>query len=199
MKKQKTQAEIAAEIGVSQSTVSREYRRNALPKGGYDDARAQRMADERRSKGAPRSESKAGLLADAGADAVAIEGDGFRRRFLQAHPQGATKVLELIGASTLRESLLVTSTHGIVCHTGLLGNVFTLNHFDPIKEIPSGVYLTGFYSNTPTQEQIDAMMRLIQSAGIRPIIAARFPLADMDQAHTLAETRHTLGKIVVTV
>lgn len=54
-KKQKTQAEIAKELGVSQSTVSREYRRNALPKGGYDDARAQLMAQERRSKGAPHN------------------------------------------------------------------------------------------------------------------------------------------------
>lgn len=51
-KRQKTQAEIAAEIGVSQSTVSREYRRNSLPKGGYDDVRAQRMAEARRSHGA---------------------------------------------------------------------------------------------------------------------------------------------------
>ncbi len=54
-KKQKTQAEIAEEIGVSQSTVSREYRRNVLPKGGYEDTRAQRMAEDRRSKGAPHN------------------------------------------------------------------------------------------------------------------------------------------------
>lgn len=54
-KNQKTQSEIAKELGVSQSTVSREYRRNALPKGGYDDARAQRMAQDRRSKGAPHN------------------------------------------------------------------------------------------------------------------------------------------------
>lgn len=54
-KHQKTQAEIAKELGGSQSTVSREYRRNALPKGGSDDVRAQRMAEERRSKGAPHN------------------------------------------------------------------------------------------------------------------------------------------------
>lgn len=54
-KKHKTQAEIASELGVSQSTVGQEYSRNALPKGGYDDTRAQRMADERRSKGAPHN------------------------------------------------------------------------------------------------------------------------------------------------
>lgn len=146
-----------------------------------------------------RSERKASILTDAGADRVVLEGEGFGSRFLQAYPQGATKVVELIGASTLRESLRVTALHGIVCHTGLLGNVFSLKDFDPIKEIPSGVYLTGFYSNIPRQEQIDGMMRQIEAGGIRPIIAARFALDDMAKAHALAEERGQIGKIVVTV
>ena len=30
---------------------------------------------------------------------------------------------------------------GIVCNIGILGVVFTLNGFDPIKGIPNGVYL----------------------------------------------------------
>lgn len=54
-KKQKTQSEIAKEMGLSQSTVSREYRRNALPKGGYDDRRAQQMAESRRSSDTPHN------------------------------------------------------------------------------------------------------------------------------------------------
>ena len=32
--------------------------------------------------------------------------------------------------------------------------VFTLNDFDPIKDIPNGVYLTGFFSNYPTKVEI---------------------------------------------
>ena len=43
-RKEKTQKEIAAEIGVHPSTVSREYRRNAMPKGGYIDTKAQAKA-----------------------------------------------------------------------------------------------------------------------------------------------------------
>ncbi len=146
-----------------------------------------------------RSASKAQILRDTGADGTVLEGEDFRRRFLGEYPAGATKALELIGAFTLRESLRVTATHGIVCHTGLLGNVFSLKDFDPIKEIPSGVYLTGFYSNSPTQQQISGMMRLISSAGIRPVIAARFGLEDIALAHSLAEKRGQTGKIVVTV
>lgn len=146
-----------------------------------------------------RSAHKADLLKATGADGVEIEGDDFRRRFLSRYPQGATKVLELIGGATLRESLRLTATHGIVCHTGLLGNVFSLKDFDPIKETPSGVYLTGFYSNSPTQGQIYAMMRLIGESGIHPVVAAKFRLEEIAQAHILAEKRGLTGKIVVTV
>ncbi len=146
-----------------------------------------------------RSERKADVLRRVGADDVELEGDNFRRRFLEKHPRGATKVLELIGAATLLESLRVTALHGIVCHTGLLGNVLSLRDFDPIKEIPSGVYLTGFYSNTPTQTQIDDMMKLIDESDIHPVIAAKFTIEQIADAHELAEKRGQIGKIVVTV
>ena len=44
-KRAKTKAQIAAEIGVHPSTVSREYKRNATAKGGYNDTVVQRKAD----------------------------------------------------------------------------------------------------------------------------------------------------------
>lgn len=146
-----------------------------------------------------RSEHKAGILHSIGADKVMIEGDDFRNRFLGEFPDGAIKVLELIGAATLRESLRITAVHGIVCHTGLLGNKFALDDFDPIKEIPSGVYLTGFYSNNPLRQQIDDMFELIRTSNIHPVIAAKFPLDEMSKAHELAEKRGEIGKIVVTI
>ncbi|MDE7096001.1 MAG: zinc-binding dehydrogenase, partial [Muribaculaceae bacterium] len=146
-----------------------------------------------------RSERKAGMLRVYGADDVVLEGEGFLKRFLEKYPGGATKVLELIGASTIRESLKLTALHGMVCHTGLLGGVFGLNDFDPIKEIPSGVYLTGFYSNYPAQPQITDMMRLIDKGNIHPIIARQFTLEQIGEAHLLAEQRGQIGKIVVTV
>lgn len=146
-----------------------------------------------------RSEKKADLLRGYGADDVVMEGDGFRSRFLEKYPVGATKVLELIGASTLYESLRLTAMHGIVCHTGLLGGVYGLKDFDPIKDIPSGIYLTGFYSNKPTVQQIDGLMSLIEKGGIHPVIAENFPLENISDAHLLAEQRGQIGKIVVTV
>lgn len=146
-----------------------------------------------------RSEHKAAKLIECGADDVVIEGEGFAKRFLERYPAGVTKVLDLIGALTLRESLRITALHGIVCHTGLLGGVFGLRNFDPIKEIPSGVYLTGFYSNYPSQAQIDDMMRMVNDGNIHPVIAAKFTFDQIGEAHQLAEKSGHIGKIVVTV
>ena len=49
------------------------------------------------------------------------------------------------------DTLTAVERGGIVCQTGLLGGVYVLNGFDPIKDIPNGVYLTDFFSNYPTQ------------------------------------------------
>lgn len=49
---------------------------------------------------------------------------------------GITKVLELVGPKTLRDSLQCAEEGGLVCSTGILGGEFTLDGFDPIKEIP---------------------------------------------------------------
>lgn len=61
-RKEKTQKEIAAEIGKHPSTVGREYRRNATPRGGYDDVKAQAMTESRRSHGEPHNKTPRLLL-----------------------------------------------------------------------------------------------------------------------------------------
>lgn len=61
-RKEKTQKEIAAEIGKHPSTVCREYKRNATALGGYNDTKAQAMAEERRSHGEPHNKTPRLLL-----------------------------------------------------------------------------------------------------------------------------------------
>lgn len=61
---------------------------------------------------------------------------------------GVTKALDLIGPRNLKDTLTAMEKGGIVCQTGLLGGVYALNGFDPIKDIPNGVYLTGFFPTT---------------------------------------------------
>lgn len=61
-RKARTQIEIAAEIGKHPSTVCREYQRNATAGGGYNDTKAQAMAEERRRHGEPHNKTPRLLL-----------------------------------------------------------------------------------------------------------------------------------------
>ena len=103
---------------------------------------------------AARRESSFEKLKAIGADYCIIDDEHISNQQLPVRPN---KVLELIGPKTLRDSLLTVSHPGYVCNTGILGNVFTVEHFDPIKYIPNGVFLTGFFSNFPTRKAIDGL------------------------------------------
>ncbi|MBD5310885.1 MAG: IS30 family transposase [Bacteroides sp.] len=61
-RKEKTQKEIAAEIGKHPSTISREYKRNATSRGGYNDTKAQEMTESRRGHAAPHNKTPQLLL-----------------------------------------------------------------------------------------------------------------------------------------
>ena len=110
----------------------------------------------------------------------------------------ANKVLELIGPKTLRDSMKCLYHGGICCNTGILGGVYYLDGFDPIKEIPNGTYLTGFFSNYPTQEDIDNIYKILDSANIKPFIGASFKFSEIKEA-IKAQEKGVNGKIVVTM
>lgn len=113
--------------------------------------------------------------------------------------QGVTKALELVGPKTLRDTLRCVEKGGIVCNTGILGGVYTLNSFDPIKEIPNGVYLTGFFSNYPTQRMIGDIFSFIDRHHIEPAIGAVYSFQNVANALSDMDHHKADGKIVVEV
>ncbi len=108
----------------------------------------------------------------------------------------ANKILELIGPRTIRDSLSHLYKNGILCNTGILGGEYFLNNFDPIKEIPNGCYLTGFFSNYPTQKIIDDIFNFIDKYDIIPYIGAEFKFKNIKDA-IKAQEKGIDGKIVV--
>ena len=109
------------------------------------------------------------------------------------------KILELIGPKTLRDSLKCLNKNGIVCQTGLLGKVYLMDGFDPIKEIPNGCYLTGFFSNYPSQEIINEMMEYIENNKIRPTYGAIYTFDDIKQALIDIDSNKIDGKVVILI
>lgn len=110
---------------------------------------------------------------------------------------GVTKALELVGPKTLRDTLKAVEPGGIVCNTGVLGGVYALDGFDPIKDIPNGVYLTGFFSNYPTQAVMDDIFSFIKSHQLEPRVGETFAFSDIRKACIALDTGRVNGKIVV--
>ena len=110
---------------------------------------------------------------------------------------GVTKALELVGPKTLRDTLKAVEPGGIVCNTGVLGGVYALDGFDPIKDIPNGVYLTGFFSNYPTQAVMDDIFSFIKSHQLEPRLGEIFAFSDIRKACIALDTGRVNGKIVV--
>ena len=111
------------------------------------------------------------------------------------------KVLDLVGAKNLRDSLKIVkpSEQAFVCNTGILGGIYELNNFDPIKDIPNGVYLTGFFSNTPTQKVIDEIFKFIEEKKIIPKVGQVFEFKNIRDALIAQDYGKVNGKIVVKV
>ena len=146
-----------------------------------------------------RNVSKHDLLKRQGADNVLIDDGTIREQLFSLYPKGVDKVLELIGPSTLLESARLVRHHGIICSTGVLGETGMLNNFDPIKDLSSGVYLTGFFSNYPTQAIMNKIFDHLNKHKLHPLISKVFSLDEIGQAHALMENNTANGKVIVRI
>jgi NADPH:quinone reductase-like Zn-dependent oxidoreductase len=141
-----------------------------------------------------RSEDRAGLLLDRGAQQVIVD-DGN----IHAGPHKFDKVLELVGATTLEDSLKVTDRNGIVCMAGIVGNQWVLKDFAPMDSIPNRVALTIYsgesddFIEMPFQQLVDE----VASNRIAVKIGKVFTLDQIIEAHACMEANAADGKIVI--
>ena len=112
---------------------------------------------------------------------------------------GVTKALDLIGPRNLKDTLTAVEKGGIVCQTGILGGVYALNGFDPIKDIPNGVYLTGFFSNYPTQQIMDEIFAFLNKKNLVPVCGQVYNFESIRDAVAAQDEGKVNGKIVVRV
>ena len=136
--------------------------------------------------------SKLDLLKEAGCDECILD-DGS----LMGKVTGVTKALELIGIKTVKDTMMSVEQGGIVCNTGVLGKVYEWNNFDPIKDIPNGVCLTGFYSNYPTAGMIQDIFRFMDEHRLKPLIGAVYDFENIREACIALDEGKVNGKIVV--
>ncbi|MCY9668888.1 zinc-binding alcohol dehydrogenase family protein [Paenibacillus alginolyticus] len=145
-----------------------------------------------------RSIDKAEYLKQVGADYVLLDDDSLSEQLFAIAPTGVNKVLELVGTTKLKHSLSLVSENGILCMSGILGNEWEIEHFEPLVDIPTGVYFTAFTSETIKEQLLVELFNHIEKYAIQVPIAQVFTLDQIDKAHLLMESNAANGKIVVT-
>ena len=146
-----------------------------------------------------RNPDRKQLLETSGADHVIIDNGAIAEQVCQTYPEGVDKVLELIGTTSLKDSLRCARQGGIVCMTGIVGNQWAFEQFAPMEAIPSAVNLTVY-----TGESADFMLTPLSdlaeqiAAGTLHIQVGRvFHLDEIVEAHRVMEENKAGGKIVV--
>ena len=146
-----------------------------------------------------RNPARADGLRANGAEAVFIDDGEIAGEVRRARPEGFDKVLELVGATTLKDSLRCARQPGMVCMTGMVGNAWSLRDFSPMEFIPTAVGLTTYdggpqdFMRTPLQDLCDR----IAAGTLRVQVGRTFRLDAIVEAHRVMETNQAGGKIVV--
>jgi NADPH:quinone reductase len=150
-----------------------------------------------------RNPAKRDALVAAGAQQVLIDNGAIASEVKRLLGTGANGVLELIGTSTLLDSLQCAAPKGVVCFAGMLGGQWTLERFEPILAIPSTVKLTAYTTHIVTAaNSTDALQRIVRDveAGRLPLNLDRvFRFDEIVAAHRFMEDNRATGKLVVTV
>jgi NADPH:quinone reductase-like Zn-dependent oxidoreductase len=139
------------------------------------------------------------LLRSSGADQVFIDAGVIAEQVKEVFPGGVDKVLELIGTTTLGDSLRCAKQRGIVCMTGMVGNKWSFEGFSPMDVIPTSVCLTTYnggpedFMLTPLEELVGQ----IAAGTLRVQVGRIFRLDEIVEAHRLMEENRARGKIVV--
>ena len=146
-----------------------------------------------------RSAARARLLQDSGADHVFVDDGKVAEQVLASHPGGMDKVLELVGTTTLLDSLQCAKPGGIVCMTGIVGNQWSLQDFSPMDAIPTAVCLTSYAGDSEdfTRTPLNDLAKQIADGSLRVQVGRVFKLDQIVEAHRCMEENQAGGKIVV--
>ncbi|MGT2829090.1 zinc-binding dehydrogenase [Streptococcus hillyeri] len=142
--------------------------------------------------GSVRNRQKEAQLLAVGYDGVIVDKDGKLETDLTFH-----KVFELVGPSSIKDSIAHMEMYGIVCSTGLLGNQWYLEEFDPTYELRKNIYLTTFYSGNVSEEQWQSLFDVIEHYQIDVKPEKVFSLDDIRLAHDYLESSQAFGKVIV--
>ena len=144
----------------------------------------------------PRKES---ALRVNGATHVLIDNGKLNEAMRAIYPEGVDKVLELIGTSTLHDSLLCLKPGGTGCMSGMLAESWTIPDFAPMEFIPATVRLTTYDSGQITSPTVvfQDFIRQVEAGQVKLAVSQTFTLDQIVSAHQFMDSNLGAGKLVV--
>ena len=146
-----------------------------------------------------RNPAKQALLLNNGADHVLIDDGSLIAKVKALYPEGVDKTLELIGTSTLYDSMHCAAQFGTVCMTGMLSEQWSVSDFAPMEFIPATVHLTIYDSGQIRVEgkHFQQFIRDVEAGRVQLNVNRTYSLEDIAEAHRRMENNAGAGKIVV--
>ena len=149
-----------------------------------------------------RSRERFAKLEALGAARVEVEGPDLSKRIAEAKQIDA--VLDLVGNSTILDSLAMLRRGGRACLAGWLGGLAPITDFNPLLQMASGVYLTFFgsfvfgtpgfpLSDVPLQE----IAQQVAEGRLKSKPSRVFSFEEIREAHRVMEANEAGGKMVV--
>lgn len=108
-----------------------------------------------------------------------------------------TKILELVGSTTIKDSLGHLQENGIICSCGQLERKWYLEEFDPIMELKNNGYLTTFYSGNVSQDKIQKMLVYIEQEQVDVRPERVFDLDSIQAAHDYLDSVAAFVKVII--
>jgi len=144
-----------------------------------------------------RQQDRAAFLRASGADEVYID-DGAVAAQVQSDRK-FDKILELVGTTTLVDSLHCCREGGLVCMAGMVGNRWSFDSFSPMDVIPTAIGLTVYSGDVEDfmRMPFDDLARQVAAGSLRAQIGRIFHLDEIVDAHRWMEANKGGGKLVV--
>lgn len=148
-----------------------------------------------------RSQAKVGMLQAAGADEVVIDAGAIAEQVRAWRPAGVDRVLELIGTTTLLDSLQCARPGGVVCMTGILGGQWELPSFRPMGHIPTAVRLTSYSGGAGdiSRDQMQRYVSMVERGELEIQRGPTWEFGRLPEAHQAMDENRANGKMVVVV
>ena len=141
------------------------------------------------------------LLRAHGAEQVFIDNGTISDQVKQT--KGFNKVLEMVGVTTLRDSLQCVEEGGTVCLVGSVSGKWAFDdEFSPMESIPTAVSLTAYHSSPKAfvETPLDEIVDQLGTERVQALIGRVFVGLDkIKEAHQCMDEDRAGGKIVVLI